>query len=107
MAARPRKVLFWRVALLVAASGLLFATVGELLFEGIFAVDSHYRGNERAALAVCGCSFGAFLAACANVYQAVKTNRTFEIAIPANLNTWLATAAAVALGLAIGTTVFR
>lgn len=98
---------FGRIALVVVAVGFLFATVGELLFENVFPVDAAYRGNERASLFVCGCSFAAFITACVNAYRASTGGTTLAIALPTDLDTWVGTGVAITIGVAIGTTVFR
>lgn len=94
------------VTVLMAAVGVASWVVGEPRLASFLQVRPSSPDLVRASLAVAGMCFLAFLIALWNMTSSSR-GRPLNLSIPRAWNTYIVTAAALAAGLLIGTTVFR
>ncbi|MFI5268001.1 MAG: hypothetical protein ACHQ7M_11550 [Chloroflexota bacterium] len=94
------------VVVLVAVVGVGSWIIGEPLLAGYLGVHPSGPNLVRASLAVAGVCFLAFVIALWNMTRSAR-GRPLNLIIPQAWNTYIVTAVALAVGLLIGTTVFR
>lgn len=95
------------IVLLMLAASVFAWTGGNDWFEATFPVSPLYEHGARAALVVCALSAVAALAAIWNTVLLLLGRRPLNVSLPRRVDTYLQTGFAIAVGLLIGTTVFR
>ena len=100
------KVTFWLVVAAMAAAIAIALTVGQDLFNAHFhVVDKQLLNAAGAPLAVFLMSLVTAGMAFLNVFLPGK--RTIKIDVPKAVGPWLPAVSAIAVGILIGTTIFR
>ena len=104
---RPRRNALGVILALMAIAAALAWTVGSDWFDATFPPATGYRHAARPALVVAALSFVAFLVALVNATLATADRPTLDISIEHRWDAYLSAGVAIAVGILIGTTIFR